>query len=262
MKHIVTDSASNVKKAFLTLPGFEDDVEQRSDSEDQIDDVNDDDDDNEEILEAQSISSEDMPLEYYLCFAHTFQLVVKDGLKKAGQINTVIKRCSNLVSFTQKSTVATDTLNGEKSPQNDNVTRWNSKLKMMRSVLSIPESKLSEIDGAPKLLAYDRNVLPDIVEILTPLVKATDSVQVDCVPLAGYVLPCIKGLSHYLKGMVSKYHSAFVSGLKSSMERCMPYYEGNETYILAAILDPRFKLRWCSNNSERKKSTEILKEAA
>ena len=91
VKHIVTDSASNVKKAFLTLSGFEDDVEQRSDSEDQIDDVNDDDDDNEEILEAQSISSEHMPLEYYLCFAHTLQLVVMDGLKKAGQINTVIK---------------------------------------------------------------------------------------------------------------------------------------------------------------------------
>ena len=50
--------------------------------------------------------------------------------------------------------------------------------------------------------------------------------------------------------------------LKSSMERRMPYYEGNETYILAAILDPRFKLQWCSNNSERKESAEILKEAA
>ena len=188
VKDIFTDSASNVKKAFLTLPGFENDVEQRSDSEDQIDDVNDNDDDNEEILEAQSISSEDMPLKYCSCFAHTLQLVVKDGLKKAGQINTVINRCSNLVSFKQKSTVATITHNGEKSPQNDNVTRWSSQLKMMKSVFSIPESKLSEIDGAAKLLAYDQNVLRDIVEILTPLVKATDSVQVDCVPSAGYAM--------------------------------------------------------------------------
>ena len=32
IKHIVTDSASNVKKAFLTLPGFEDDTDERSDS--------------------------------------------------------------------------------------------------------------------------------------------------------------------------------------------------------------------------------------
>ena len=177
---------------------------------------------------------------------------MKDGLKKAGQINIVIKRCSNLVSFTRRSIIATDVLNGEKRPQNDNVTRWNSQLKMIRSVLCIPESKLSELDGAPKLSAYDRNVLRDIVEILTPFEEATDSVQVDHVPSAGYVLPCIKGLSHHLKGMVSKYHSALVNGLKSSLERRMPYYEGNETYILAAMLDPRFKLRWCSNNLERK----------
>ena len=123
---------------------------------------------------------------------------------------------------------------------------------MIRSVLCIPESKLSELDGAPKLSAYDWNVLRDIVEILTPFEEATDSVQVDHVPSAGYVLPCIKGLSHHLKGMVSKYHSALVNGLKSSLERRMPYYEGNETYILAAMLDPRFKLRWCSDNLERK----------
>ena len=144
----------------------------------------------------------------------------------------------------------------------DNITRWNSQLKMIRSVLCIPESKLSELDGAPKLSAYDRNVLRGIVEILTPFEEATASMQVDYVPSAGYVLPCIKGLSHHLKGMVSKYHSALVNGLKSSLERRMPYYEGNEIYILAAMLDPKFKLRWCSNHLERKNFADLLKAAA
>ena len=41
----------------------------------------------------------------------------------------------------------------------------------------------------------------------------------------------------------------------------MPYYEENETYILAAILDPRFKLRWCLNDAEKQKSIDLLKSA-
>ena len=41
----------------------------------------------------------------------------------------------------------------------------------------------------------------------------------------------------------------------------MPYYEENETYIVAGILDPRFKLRWCSDDAERARSLDLLKAA-
>ena len=149
------------------------------------------DDEEEEDHEAVSVSSEELLFEHHACFAHTLQLVIKDGLKKAGQLNTVIKKCSKIVSFTRRSTVAADTLEGEKRLQADNVTRWNSQLKMIRSVLSIPASKLSEVEGIPTLTAHDRNLLQDILEILTPFEEATDFVQVECVPSAGYVLPCV-----------------------------------------------------------------------
>ena len=55
--------------------------------------------------------------------------MIKDGMAKAGQINRVIKRCSNLVSFVHSSTVVTDILKDEIRLQADNVTRWNSQLK-------------------------------------------------------------------------------------------------------------------------------------
>ena len=42
----------------------------------------------------------------------------------------------------------------------------------------------------------------------------------------------------------------------------MPEYETNETYHLAAILDPRFKLRWCDDDEERQRLTNIIKEVA
>lgn len=68
-------------------------------------------------------------------------------------------------------------------------------------------------------------------------------------------------LNHHIENMVSKYHSGLVHGFKQSLQRCMPYYEENETYIVAGILDPRFKLRWCSDDAERAKSLDLLKAA-
>ena len=61
--------------------------------------------------------------------------------------------------------------------------------------------------------------------------------------------------------MVSKYHCGLVCGLKQSLQRRMPYYEENETYIVAGILDPHFKLRWCSDDAERAISLDLLKAA-
>ena len=49
----------------------------------------------------------------------------------------------------------------------------------------------------------------------------------------------------------TKYHSSFVLALKESLLKRMPYYEENETYILASILDPRFKLRWCQSDGDK-----------
>ena len=37
VKHIVTDNASNVRKAFLTLPGFEKDLREDIDEDDEDD---------------------------------------------------------------------------------------------------------------------------------------------------------------------------------------------------------------------------------
>ena len=95
------------KKAFLSLPRYEEvedgDVEDsNSDSEDEIAD-----------FEPTSYSLEGLSFEHHACFAHTLQLVIKDGMKKVGQINNVLKRCSKLVAFVQKSTIATDLLEGE-----------------------------------------------------------------------------------------------------------------------------------------------------
>ena len=55
-----------------------------------------------------------LTLEHHSSFAHTLNLIVKDGLAKAEQLGSVIKKCSKLVSFVRKSTVATNVLKEQK----------------------------------------------------------------------------------------------------------------------------------------------------
>ena len=40
---------------------------------------------------------------------------------------------------------------------------------MIRSVLAVSDSVLSQLENAPKLTTHEKNLLQDIVEILTPL---------------------------------------------------------------------------------------------
>ena len=257
VKHVITDSAANIKKAFTALPGYEDDLGNNGEPEEEAEESE---EDNATIDPDQSLFDENLLLEHHSFFAHSIQLVVKDGIAKAGQIGNVIKKCSKLVSFVRKSTIAADVLKDEKRLQADNVTRWNSQLKMIISVLAIDERKFLEFDDAPKLTTHEQNILHDLVEILTPFEEATDFVQVGCVPSAGYVLPCIRGLNHHMQSVVSKYNSSFVTALKLSLKKRVPYYEEIETYLLATILDPRFKLRW-SNEAEKESLIDLLKGA-
>ena len=138
VRHVVTDSGANIKKACqsLALPGFEE--ESSSNSEEEEDKIH-----NSSttctIHETIESDSNTFPLQHHPCFAHTLQLVVKDGLAKAGSIGTIIKKCFNLVSFVRKSTTAADVLREENKLQANNTTRWNSQLKMIKSVLSLPK---------------------------------------------------------------------------------------------------------------------------
>ena len=255
VKHIVTDSGANVKKAFFTLPGFDED-DQEAESDDDIGD------DGEKInFDHQNMPVDELSFEHHACFAHVIQLVVKDGLRKAGSINSVLKRCSRLVAHVRKSTIAADVLQNEKKMQYDTVTRWNSQLKMVRSVLAISEDKLQELEEAPVLSAHDRIVLRDLVEILTPFEEATDFVQVDLLPSSGYVIPCVKGLAHHLQQISLRFKSPFVGALRASFDKRTPYYEETVAYKLAAVLDPRFKLRWSSDEPEKLNTIQLLRNA-
>ncbi|KAG7157476.1 hypothetical protein Hamer_G005919 [Homarus americanus] len=96
---IVTDNAANMVKAFTLFP-----VEQ-------LDEDNEFDDNDCDILPPDDTTKfECLPPNHSPCFAHTLQLVVKDGMEQDGQIKQILAKVSMLVSFCRKSTVAAEVL--------------------------------------------------------------------------------------------------------------------------------------------------------
>ncbi|KAI0215018.1 hypothetical protein LSAT2_032966, partial [Lamellibrachia satsuma] len=105
---IITDNASNM---------------------DASDSDGDSDDDDDVEHDEQDVEVPELP-QQSSCFAHTVQLLVKDGFKVATQTNKVLAKASTIVNHVRKSTVATELLEGENKLQAANATRWNSQLKM------------------------------------------------------------------------------------------------------------------------------------
>jgi len=188
VSYIISDNASNMTKAF-TLPGFQEptvadtDTDYDSDSDITSDDA---------ALEPSEDMFDFLP-EHQPCFAHTLQLCVKDGMNDAGTLRKVIARASSIVTHVRKSTHATDLLENDKRLQAANKTRWNSEVKMLKSVLNIPKEKLDQLD-TQKLSHHERTLLSDLVDILSPFQEATDYAQTQNAASAGYIIPCILGL--------------------------------------------------------------------
>ena len=176
-------------------------------------------------------------------------MVIKDGLKQAIQINRLLTKYAKIVTYVLKSIFASERREGECRLQAANVTRWYSLLKIIRSISKVPKDKLYSL-AAPQVTLYDRNMVIDLVEILTPFEDATMSVQIENDVASIYILPCMRGLESKLSLFESDYHSKFIETLYASL-LCRMKPSKQLTYSVAAIIDRRFKLRWCRTKSEK-----------
>lgn len=250
---IVSDNASNMVKAF-SIPGYEDeDISQDQDS---------DESDNEVSSSDQEADSDfDICLPQHVrCYAHSLQLVVKDGLKECStHLKTIVNKASQIVNHVRKSVNASDLLEDCNRLQAANVTRWNSQLHMLRSVLNVPEDKLNKIDYKVKLSSYERKLLQELCNILEPFEKATLLVQSENSASASLAIPVTCGLKHQICQISIDYSSKMISTLKHSIHSRLSVYENDDSFTIAAILDPRFKLRWCENEKVTK-IIDLLKE--
>lgn len=262
---VVSDNAANMVKAFdFSLPGFEVEITaiQNTDSDDDDDEDNDDNDDNFTLFDDDEIKHECLP-KHARCYAHTLQLVVNDGLREcSSNLKSVIGKVSNVVKHVRKSVNASDILEEENRLQTATVTRWNSQLIMIRSVLKIPEEKLNKVEGAQKISSYERKLLSELCTILEPFEHATLLVQKERNVSASLPIPVTLGLKHQVKEISCDYSSKMVLALKSSIEKRLNMYELDDSYIISAVLDPRFKVRWCDQEKINEPLSVVKLKAA
>jgi len=177
-------------------------------------------------------------------------------MKQAGPITNVLGKVANIVSHVRQSLHASELIEDERRLQTANATRWNSQLTMVRSILRIPEAKLQELD-CPQLNRYERNILDELSEILTPFETATNLLQGQNSVTASLVVPCVRGTTAQLQKMSAKYRSKLMAALQASFDRRMAPYAEKEVFILATALDPRFKLKW-AQGMELERLTSLL----
>ena len=251
---VITDSAANMMKAFrdFGLPGYEpahsEDTPNNVDDGDSNDsNDSDSDDDSGDTSDPTDNGVYDFLSGHHPCFAHTLQLTVKDGLKGAGAaVNRLLAMALKLVSHVRKSTIAAEELEGETRLQTATDTPWNSQLIMIRSILSMPEQKMiatESIHPALLLTIYERSVLKELCDMLKPFEDATLYAQKENTVSSSLVVPCVRGLMRKVTALSATYNGGLMKALKAATTSRLSCFE-NDTFLCAAKLDPRFKLRW------------------
>ena len=100
----------------------------------------------------------------------------------------------------------------------------------------------------------------ELFDVLQPFQFVTDLVQGDKVVTASFVISSVKGLRAELSSLHNKYSNKLVTTLQASLEERLAKYEEMEHFQLAAILDPRFKLDWCSEEETQPMKSLLTKK--
>ncbi|CAF1471141.1 unnamed protein product, partial [Adineta ricciae] len=210
------------------------------------------------------------------CFAHTIQLIVKDGLKEAQPILSSLEKVSAIAKLSHKNTKFSEILDSMKLSMPRVVkTRWNSQFLTVERVLAIPTLELNRILIDLKypnlcLNVRDLSMLNEFIALLSLLAEATTTTQRENSPSISLVAPSILAIYFDLKTEKSNIQytttlcNALISSLLSLFGGLLEQLEVNvkETgielkknkqfydlykdpvFILSPFLDAMFKLNW------------------
>ncbi|CAF1360442.1 unnamed protein product [Rotaria sordida] len=263
---IVTDNASNNQAAFdnLILPGFEEYFNDIDDDQSERE-TSDEDSDNNELYENSQLQAEEVdddiygttlnapPEQEFLrlpCFSHCLQLVVNDGIKAAGGALSSLKKVADLAKLAHTSTSFAERLEEQKySIPLANRTRWNSQFQTVKKVIN-------------------RKILEDFVSLFELFNEATVLTQGEYYATVSLVALTILGILFDLErehassnlSLVSLCE-ALLSSLKARFSGLLRHFEidvpfafysmserfSDPIFLIAPLLDARFKLLWLDN---------------
>ncbi|CAF4059680.1 unnamed protein product [Rotaria sordida] len=214
------------------------------------------------------------------CFAHTIQLIVKDGLKETQSILSSLEKVSTIAKLSHKNTKFAEKLEMMKiSIPRAVITRWNSQFLTVESILAIPTLELNEILIELKhsnlcLNVRDLAVLNEFVALLSLLAEVTTTTQRDNSPSISLVAPSILAIYFDLKNEKNNIQhtttlcNALISSLLSRFGGLLEQLEidVNETgiefkkknqfydlykdpvFLFTPFLDGMFKLNWITES--------------
>ncbi|XP_071054789.1 zinc finger BED domain-containing protein 4-like [Onthophagus taurus] len=194
------------------------------------------------------------------CFIHTLQLVIIHAIKTQRSIVDLIAVCRKIVGHFNHSPAACSKLKDIQTELNvdhkklvqDVTTRWNSSFYMLQRILE--QKRVLNIYAADNdIVTLNTNqwsLIQPLLDLLEPFEEIT-KVMSSNVAFISEVIPTITTLKVYL----SKEDENLFHGV-GTMKNCI-YDEinrrfdsllNNKFYIIATILDPRFKMTFFESN--------------
>ncbi|XP_041088192.1 zinc finger BED domain-containing protein 4-like [Polyodon spathula] len=231
------------------------------------------------------------------CFSRALESVVGDGLRRAGHLTSAaVRRASKLLADLSRREISSPGLFSDpqrrQEQQQQQQRGWTAQTRALRSVvLEIAEEE--EVEEQEPALEHSWQPLPrpppppaspsladfpsdrlsepelqalrELLGVLRPFELAMEQAEGSGGGgggggrTASCVLPCIRGLRAELEEMGRRGGSELLLlALRSSMESRLSGYEGEEAFVLAAALDPRWKLDWCSGMAEALEVKKLL----
>jgi hypothetical protein len=291
--YVVTDNAANMLKAITVLNEMWSADDKDKSSDDDSDDVENDEDDNDEMHEHVTIvdeeglwqglaESDDSAVGHYMetlgsrlsCFAHTLQLVIKDGLakissSKGSNMKAVMGKCLKMSALCHQSalfrTAFEEAFGKGRAIPAANATRWNSTHTQLKAICNLDLAKLNDMLRTANhicLVVSQREMamLQEFVHLLQPFAEATERTQGENYATVGCVVPTVIGLYKYLSSIqqTAKYHGITVRALLDSLSLRFgglltkvsildePANTGFNSliYPMASLLDPTYGFIW------------------
>ncbi|CAF1567481.1 unnamed protein product, partial [Didymodactylos carnosus] len=159
------------------------------------------------------------------CFAHTIQLIVKDGLHEIKSILPSLEKVSAIAKLSHTNAKFAEKLESIKvSLPRAIVTRWNSQILMVERILVVPTLTLNEILIQLKYKhlcfnSHDLDVLNEFVCLLSLLAKVTTRTQQQNSPSISLIAPSTLAIYSDLKNAKNniRYTTKLCDALLSSL---------------------------------------------
>lgn len=271
---VITDNASNMRKAFQARFLPEEDEAAEPEPEDEIwQDLTPED---QEAVNATL--DENCKMQRLSCFTHSLQLVIKDGLKEASGLSGTLSKLSRAANLLHSGTSFKDCFEanfGDATIPTANATRWNSTLKQVKAYVNFDIQMLAYVldsEGHKSLILSQREYaqLKELIEVLDPFLEATNLTQGEKTVTVSVVVPCVLTLHSHLQEIRERvrYCGPLVRALENSMKArfteifsavMMPGCEPDEgrgptkfpftiAYFVASVLDPAFGFQWLEHD--------------